>query len=435
MKYSKMKWRAEHFNGTDWDQSRERHALYKLIDEPTTRPPFKQPIRLIPKPIVSPRSKFPALKRPMSSQAARQMTRSTAPPARRPGKGWADDVDSEHGNNDYLLFSNIDYTHPEVREEVSRWGEWMLSEVGVRGFRLDAVQHFSYNFTRDWIQRMNAASMRKDGEAVFVAGEVWTGDLERLLKWLDVVQQPNGPQVYAYDSPLLYNFSRISEDVRTRSRNTDLRTTLRNSLLQRRPEAAITLVTNHDTQPGQTCYTPMDSKLKALFYAFILLRQEGYPCIFWGDLFGTHGPHAENPACLVPDVRASGGRRSLLFDMILCRKLFAYGVQKDYWDGPTCIGWTRAGQYGKPGCAILLNISSREAVKSMQIGQPGEKWIDVLGQIRDEVKIDEKGYGFFSAKSCGIAVFVKSYAVGAEQFPGDWSSLQKVLSDAGTFQT
>lgn len=422
MKYSKMKWRAEHFNGVDWDQSRERHAIYKLIDDPSTKPPFKQPARPKLKPAVSPRSILSSLTRPLLGSEPKYASTSAAP-ARRPGKGWAEDVDSDHGNNDYLLFANIDYSHPEAREDVSNWGEWMLSEVGVQGFRLDAVQHFSYNFTRDWIQRMNEARRRKDGNDVFVVGEVWTGDLERLTEWLDVVQLPNGPQVYVYDSPLLYNFSRISEDVRARSKNTDLRTILRGSLLQCRDEAAVTVVTNHDTQPGQTSATAMDSKLKALFYAFILLRQEGHPCVFWGDLFGTHGPLAEKAACLVPDARMDGGERSLLFDLILCRKLFAYGPQNDYWDSPTCIGWTRAGQDGKPSCAVVLNVSSREAEARMQIGQTGERWVDILGQVKEEVRIDEKGFGIFSAKSCGVAVFTRKNAGGGEHLPVDWFNL------------
>lgn len=416
MKYSKMKWRAEHFNGTDWDQSKRKNAIYKLIDDPSTHPPFEQPKRRASNSLAPAWSRLSMLRTGLNSPATKQQALS-APPARRPGKGWAEDVDSERGNNDYLLFSNIDYKHPEVREDVLNWGAWMVEKVGVQGFRLDAVQHFSFNFTRNWIQRVNEARRRKSGQAIFVVGEIWSGEAARILKWLDVVQHPEGPQVYAYDSPLLYNFSRISEDVRTRSKNTDLRTILRNSLVQRRPEAAVTLVTNHDTQPGQTCYTPMHPKLKPLFYAFILLRQKGYPCIFWGDLFGTQGPQAEKPACLVPDERAKGGKRSLLPDLMMSRKLFAYGEQKDYWDSPTCIGWTRAGVKERAGCAVVLNIAPRSAFKKMQIGRPEEVWTDVLGLVKEAVKIDKSGCGTFPCKGLAVSVFVKKDASGVAEFP------------------
>lgn len=416
-----MKWRAEHFNGTDWDQSRRKNAIYKLIDDPSTHPPFTAPQRPSSKPLAPPRSRLATLKRRVSSRSSKSQS-SMKSPAQRPGKGWATDVDLEHGNNDYLLFSNIDYTHPEVREDVLKWGEWMVKEVDVQGFRLDAVQHFSFDFTRDWIQHVNAAHRRKSDKESFVVGEVWSGDLARITKWLDVVQHPSGgPQVYAYDAPLLYNFSRISEDVRTRSKNTDLRTILRGSLLQQRPEAAVTLVTNHDTQPGQVCYTPMDPILKTLFYAFVLLRKDGYPCVFWGDMFGTHGPQAEQPTCQVSNENIQGGkRRTLLPDLIRCRKLFAYGEQHDYWDSSTCIGWTRAGDGQRSGCAVVLNVSQRGSVKNMKIGSPGELWRDMLGMIKETVKIDTKGLGAFPCKGLSASVFVRTDDPNASRFPGEF---------------
>lgn len=417
-----MKWRAEHFNGTDWDQSRQKNAIYKLIDDPSTQPAFTALQRPSLKPLAPPRSRIATLRRRFNSQSTKQPA-TTKAPAQRPGKGWASDVDLEHGNNDYLLFSNIDYTHPEARKDVLDWGEWMVNEVGVHGFRLDAVQHFSFNFTKDWIQHVNAAHRNNSGKDAFVVGEVWSGDLPRITRWLDAVQQPSsGPQVYAYDAPLLYNFSRISEDVRTKSKNTDLRTILRGSLLQQRPEAAVTLVTNHDTQPGQVCYTPMDPILKTIFYAFILLRKDGLPCVFWGDLFGTHGPQAEQPACQVADGNVQGGqRRSLLPDLMRCRKLFAYGKQKDYFDSPTCAGWTRTGA-GQGGCAVILNVSQRGTVKKMQIGSPGEAWIDVLGLIKEKVRIDATGSGLFPCKGLSASVFVRADDPNTSSFPSDFDN-------------
>ena len=418
MKYSKMKWRAEHFNGTDWDQRAEKNAMYKLIDDPGTLPkPFVQPRR--PSAVKPPpsRGRLGLLRQRLKGSS--ETTRAQAAPVRRPGKGWADDVDDQNGNNDYLLFSNIDYAHPEVREDITKWGEWMIKEVGVNGFRLDAVQHFSYRFTRDWIQKVNAASESNDGgKSAFVVGEVWTGEVTRLQKWLDAVQHPNGPQVYAYDAPLVYNFSRVSEDLRMKSRNTDLRTIVRDSLLERRPKAAVTLVTNHDTQPGQACYTPMLRDLKPLWYAFILLTDQGYPCVFWGDLYGTKGPHAEPPACLVAVGR--GMKKSLLPDLMMCRKLFAYGDQTYYEDSAACIGWTRAGTNDRPGCAAVMSIlppTAKPTVMKMRIGRPGEVWVDVLHLVKNEVIIDAKGYGNFPCGGMSVAVFVEKGADGTEKFP------------------
>jgi alpha-amylase len=313
------------------------------------------------------------------------------------------------------MFSNVDYTHREVREEMKKWGEWMVNEVGVDGFRLDAVQHFSSAFTKDWMQHVNSAFNRRSNGAkdIFIVGEVWSGDRSRITAWIDSVQHPSShPRVFAFDAPLLYNFSRISEDMRRRSKNLDLRTILRRSLLESRPGSAITLVTNHDSQPGQVCYTPMPAHSKLLWYAFILLRKHGMPCAFWGDLFGTQGPHAEAPI----GIRGKDGEdrndsySHALVKLMLCRKLFAHGEQVDYWQSNVAIGWTRAGEENGNGCAVVLGalmaVKTTQTIK-MRVGTRGEVWIDAMDHVKDETTIDANGTGVFPAGEAGISVWIK----------------------------
>jgi alpha-amylase len=50
-------------------------------------------------------------------------------------KSWNKDVDGEKGNFDYLMGADIDYAHPDVRQEVKRWGAWVIDELGIEGFR------------------------------------------------------------------------------------------------------------------------------------------------------------------------------------------------------------------------------------------------------------------------------------------------------------
>jgi alpha-amylase len=291
----------------------------------------------------------------------------------------------------------------------------MVNEVGVDGFRLDAVQHFSSAFTKDWIQHVNSAFNRRSNgtKDVFIVGEVWSGDLSRITAWLDSVQHSSGhPRVFAFDAPLLYNFSRISEDMRRRSKNLDLRTILRRSLLESRPGSSATLITNHDSQPGQVCYTPMPAHLKLLWYPFILLRKHGMPCVFWGDLFGTQGPHAEPPIGIG---RKKGEEMNdpyshTLAKLMLCRKFFAHGEQVDYWQSNVAIGWTRGGEEKGNGCAVvmgaLMAVKTTQTIK-MRIGTPGEVWIDVMGHVKDATTIDTSGTGAFPAGEAGISVWIK----------------------------
>src|SRR6202044_1377600 len=109
----------------------------------------------------------------------------------------------------------------------------------------------------------------------------------------------------------LYNFSRISM-----TEKGDLRSVFDKTLVQAEPYNAVTLVMNHDTQPGQTVETPIEPFFKPLAYALILLRQEGYPELFYGDLYGMKGEHPEPPSC-----------KGKLPDLALARKLYAYGEQ------------------------------------------------------------------------------------------------------------
>ena len=59
----------------------------------------------------------------------------------------------------------------------------------------------------------------------------------------------------------------------------------------------------------------------------MLLRKDGHPCVFYGDLYGTLGDK--------PLKRACKGKLPIL---TRARKLYAYGEQQDYFDQANCIG-------------------------------------------------------------------------------------------------
>lgn len=131
-----------------------------------------------------------------------------------------------------------------------------------------------------------------------------------------------GHKFSLFDTPLVYNFSEISQ-----GDSADLRMVFDGTLVQAQPISAVTLVMNHDTQPSQDLEAPIKDWFKPLAYALILLRDQGYPCVFYGDLYGTEGDHTSPPSC-------SGALPALM----LARKLYSYGEQSDYFDYATCIG-------------------------------------------------------------------------------------------------
>ncbi|KAL1598605.1 hypothetical protein SLS60_007745 [Paraconiothyrium brasiliense] len=343
-KYSAMKYHWEHFSGTDWDQANEKKAIYKILGD---------------------------------------------------NKGWSNSVDAEQGNADYMMFADIDYSHPEVDADVKNWGTWITKEVGLSGFRLDAVQHFSERFTNEWIDNLRDTC----GHDIFLVGEFWNGNVEQMLPWLDAMHH----KFSLYDAPLVYNFSSIST-----TEDADLRKVFDNTLVQRVPDKAVTVVMNHDTQPGQTVATPIEGFFKPLAYSLILLRGEGYPSVFYGDMYGMQGEHAESPAC---------GNK--LADLVLARKLYSYGSQEDYWDNANCIGWVRRGTWDKPaGLAVVMSNKGPGEIR-MAVGEmhKGERWTDVLGWEDGEVEIDDEGYGMFRCPGVSVSVWVRKDAEGRDQFP------------------
>lgn len=166
-------------------------------------------------------------------------------------------------------------------------------------------------------------------------------------------------------------------------------------------------VQNHDTQPGQTVETPVEGFFKPLAYAFILLRVDGYPTVFYGDLYGTKGEHPEPASC--------GGK---LGDLALARHLYSYGELNDYWDNPNVIGWVRRGTWDKPdGLAIIMSNAEPGQIR-MFVGleHVDETWSDILGWSDKKVKIDKDGFGEFDTPAVSMAVYVNEKAQGRERF-------------------
>lgn len=91
----------------------------------------------------------------------------------------------ENGNADFLMFADVDFAHPEVQEDVLAWGKWVVKELGLKGFRFDAVQHFSQTFTNKFVAMLEE-EFGKD--ALFLVGEVWDGDVDNLTGWLETME-------------------------------------------------------------------------------------------------------------------------------------------------------------------------------------------------------------------------------------------------------
>ncbi|KLT64360.1 alpha-amylase [Pedobacter sp. BMA] len=310
------------------------------------------------------------------------------------GEGWQDVLDTENGNYDYLMLSDIDFRNPSVVEELKRWGEWFHETVGFDGFRLDAIKHMPATFYNEWLDHMRSVT----GKELFTVGEYWSpGKLDDMLRYIDATEG----RMSLFDACLQANFSNASKQ----GNEFDLATIFSGTLVEARPELAVTLVENHDTQPLQSLEQTVDLWFRPLAYAMILLRATGYPCIFYPDLYGAKysdegndGEKHEVTLEAIPQIQTLLG----------LRKNNVYGTQRDYFDHPNCIGWTVDGDADRPGSGIAVIISNGDAgFKDMEMGKEfaGRVFRDRLGNIEQEVVINEDGWGTFHCNGGGVSAY------------------------------
>lgn len=303
------------------------------------------------------------------------------------GKEWEKDVDNENGNYDFLMFADLDLDSSEVVEELKRWGRWYLDQTNIDGFRLDAIKHIKFDFFNEWLKHVRENSEKE----LFAVGEYWTHDVNKLKYYMDKSQNC----MNLFDVPLHFNFQRASSSFG----NFDMRSIIDNTMLALNPDKAVTFVDNHDTQLGQSLESWVQPWFKLLAYTFILTRKEGHPCIFFGDYYG------------IPEKQFWGLKDKL--DIILkIRKKYAYGVQHEYMDDSSIIGWTREGdeEHENSGLASIITIKLG-GTKRMYVGHQhrGEVWYDATKQFQDKIIIDDEGFGAFKVSDGSYAIWIKQH--------------------------
>eukprot|EP01117_Protostelium_nocturnum_P004446 TRINITY_DN1602_c0_g1_i1.p1 TRINITY_DN1602_c0_g1~~TRINITY_DN1602_c0_g1_i1.p1 ORF type:complete len:529 (-),score=224.44 TRINITY_DN1602_c0_g1_i1:45-1631(-) len=337
-KYSEFKWNFNHFTGVDYAEGSDKKAIYRILGE---------------------------------------------------NKGWSLGVDGENSNYDFLMGCDVDYSHPDVQEETKKWAIWVIKELGLSGFRYDALKHIDAPFIKELADYIKTTT---GNYKFFGVGEYWKPDLGALNHYLDDTNYA----ISLFDVPLHFNFYAASKD----GKGYDIRKIFDDSLVRDHPIQAVTFVDNHDSQPGEALDSWVEDWFKPLAYSIILLRAEGYPCIFYGDFYGISGEHSVPP------------KADPLTKLLLARKLYAYGDENDYFDHDSTVGWVRRGdatasqETQKKGCAVVL-CTSEGGDKRMFVGEEnkGQSWIDLMGYQTDPVVIGDDGFGDFRAHGGSVSVW------------------------------
>jgi len=311
------------------------------------------------------------------------------------GQGFEDVPSDELGNYDYLMFNDIEFRNKAVREELKRWGEWYYETCKMDGFRLDAVKHIAPDFLNEWLDHMNA----KFNKEFFIVGENWVlDDVANLRSYVDITEG----RMQLFDSMLHHNFYQAG----LQGSAYDMSKIFQDTLVESHPQLSVTFVDNHDSQPLQSLEAYVDFWFRQISYALILLREQGIPCVFYPDLYGTEYVDKDNEGT-ERDVELVGVENLPL--MIQIRRDAAHGFQRDYFDHANCIGWTREGdpEHENSGVAVVLS-NGEEGEKNMEIGKghAGKVFIDALGHRNEEITIDENGWAQFCCAAGSVSVWV-----------------------------
>jgi alpha-amylase len=336
--HSSFKWHWYHFDGVDWAQNlQESGTIYKF---------------------------------------------------RGTGKAWDTEVDNEFGNYDYLMFADLDLSHSDVRTELKNWGVWYANTTGVDGFRFDAVKHVQFDFFPEFLSHVRTTT----GKPLWSVGEYWSYEVSRLHNFLT---KTNGT-LSLFDAPLHLNFYNASRG----GGNYDMRTLMNDTLMKDQPALAVTLVENHDTQPLQALESPVESWFKPLAYAFILLRSEGYPSVFYADYYGATYTDKGTTVTLP-------SHKTTIDKLLAARRDFAWGTQHSYLDHWNVIGWTRLGDGSHPRAMATILSDGPAGSKSMNVGKPHARFTDFLGNRTDAVITNSSGWGDFPVNGGSVSVWVQ----------------------------
>ncbi|MEA3451049.1 MAG: alpha-amylase, partial [Bacteroidota bacterium] len=303
-------------------------------------------------------------------------------------------LSNEKGNYDYLMFADIDFEMNEVREELKQWVKWYVEFSGVAGFRLDAIKHITLEYFNEWLDYIR----KETGKELFTVGEYWApfglDILERYLFESDF-------RMSLFDAPLQNKFHQASKQ----GSSFDLQKLFDNTLLSKHPAYSVTLVDNHDTQPLQALEAPVEDWFKPLAYAIILLRKDGYPCVFYPDLYGAEytdkGRDGNDYKIILSPVKE-------LPQLLKIRQKYAWGKQINYFDYSSTIGWTRLGDENHSNALAVVISNSNEGFKKMYVGEKfaGKQFVDSLANRSEKITINADGTADFTVNSGSVSVWI-----------------------------
>ena len=197
-----------------------------------------------------------------------------------------------NGDWDWMwFFYDYDQSVQKLNDTLNVWSHWLWSDVGIRGFRMDAVKHFDPAFTGDLMDYLHDNSI----DPGMVVGEFFDNNAAVLAGWVNSVESnmdidtKNAIDVRAFDFSLRASLKDACDAF-----GYDVRNVFNAGMVESAGSNAynvVTFVNNHDFRDaGQ----PVQNDPK-LAYAYILTNNQiGLPCVFYPDYYEASIPNTPN---------------------------------------------------------------------------------------------------------------------------------------------
>jgi len=195
---------------------------------------------------------------------------------------------ASNGQYYYAIFwdqmPDLNYDNPAVRDEIKKVTSFWLKDIGIDGFRLDAVRYMAedeqladskanHTFLEEW-----GEYYRSINPQAFTVGEAWT-DNANVKKYTD----SNLELSSAFNFDLSAAMFKLSG-----GNTTSLRFVLQTTIRDFPEQDNANFITNHD-MPRVMNQLGNDKEQKARIAAGILLTAPGIPFIYYGEEIGMSG--------------------------------------------------------------------------------------------------------------------------------------------------
>ena len=183
------------------------------------------------------------------------------------------------------FYYDYDQTVADTQNKLFAWSEWLWSNVGIRGFRMDAVKHFTYEFVGDLLDDLHSKGM----DPGLVVGEFFDSNPSVLKGYIDNVYTYMDASTQSAIQPRVFDFALRSALKNASEFGGDARDIFTSSMVDSAGASGfnvVTFVNNHDFRDaGQ----PID-KDPILAYAYILTNNQlGIPTVYYPDYYPVSG--------------------------------------------------------------------------------------------------------------------------------------------------